>query len=96
VARVEVSAAAIEDLERLIRTHSLPVDTRARVRRSIAALGDFPRLGAALGGRWSGFRFALGPWRWMLIVYVYLDAEDRVVVVTIQDGRSSRAATAER
>jgi hypothetical protein len=32
VARVELSAAAVEDLEALILTHSLPDDTRARVR----------------------------------------------------------------
>jgi hypothetical protein len=30
----------------------------------------------------------------MVIVYAHLEEEDRVVVVTIQDGRSSRAATA--
>jgi hypothetical protein len=31
----------------------------------------------------------LGPWRWMIVVCVHLDDEDRVVIVTIQDGRSS-------
>jgi hypothetical protein len=41
-------------------------------------------------------RFVLGPWRWLLLVYVFVETEDRVVVVTVQDGRSSRAATAER
>ena len=56
------------------------------------ALGRFPRLGPELGGRWSGFRFVLGPWRWMLVVYVYFEEEDRVVIVTVQDARSSRAA----
>jgi hypothetical protein len=39
------------------------------------------------------YRFVLGPWRWMLIVYVFDEAQDRVAIVTIQDGRSSRAAT---
>jgi hypothetical protein len=29
----------------------------------------------------------------MLLVYVFIEAEDRVVVVTIQDARSSTAAT---
>jgi hypothetical protein len=38
----------------------------------------------------------LGPWRWMLLVYVALEAEDRVVVVTIQDARSSTAVTGSR
>jgi hypothetical protein len=56
-------------------------------------LERFPLLGAALKGRWTGFRFVLGPWRWMVLVYVYLDADDRVVIVTIQDGRSSRFAS---
>jgi hypothetical protein len=32
----------------------------------------------------------------MLIVYVFIEDDERVVVVTIQDARSSRAATAER
>jgi plasmid stabilization system protein ParE len=96
VARVELSAAAVEDLERLIYTHSLPADTKERVRRRLRPLERFPLLGAALGGRWSGFRFVLGPWRWMVIVYVHLEAEDRVVVVTIQDGRASRAPTSSR
>ena len=96
MARVELAAAAAEDLDRLIVTHSLPPDTKPRVRRSIASLAQFPRLGAALGGRWEGFRFVLGPWRWMVIVYVYVEEEDRVVVVTIQDGRSGASPTASR
>lgn len=87
---------AVEDLERLIFTHSLPADTKARVRRSIESLEQFPLLGAALGGRWEGFRFVLGPWRWMVIVYVFLEEEDRVVVVTIQDGRSATSPAASR
>jgi len=48
-----LAAAAVEDLEALVRSHSLPADTHARVARSL----------------------------------------DRVVVVTIQDGRSWSAAT---
>jgi plasmid stabilization system protein ParE len=94
VARVELAAAAAEDLDRLISTHSLPEDTKQRVRRSIRPLEQFPFLGASLGGRWSDFRFVLGPWRWMVVVYAYLEDEDRVVIVTIQDGRSSSAAGA--
>ncbi|MBI2773874.1 MAG: hypothetical protein HYX56_05225, partial [Chloroflexi bacterium] len=42
------------------------------------------------------FRFLLGPWRWLLIVYAFFEDEDRVVVVTIQDARQSNVATAER
>lgn len=94
MARVELAAAAVEDLRALIRTHSLPADTAARVVRSLRPLETFPLLGPELTGRWDGFRFLLGPWRWMLLVYVVLDAGNRVVVVTIQDARSSTAVTA--
>ena len=93
---VELAATAVEDLDTLILTHSLPAATRARVARSLRSLEGFPRLGPELTGRWTGLRFILGPWRWMLLVYTYLEAEDRVVVVTIQDARSSAAATAKR
>ena len=91
---VELAAAAIEDLDTLVRTHSLPTDTRTRVARSLRPLERFPRMGPELGGRWEGFRFLLGPWRWMLLIYVFVEPEDRVVVATIQDGLSSSAATA--
>ena len=37
----------------------------------------------------------LGPGRWMVLVFA-LESEDRVVVVTIQDARSSTAVTASR
>jgi hypothetical protein len=93
VASVELARAAVDDLDALIRTHSLPPDTRHRVARSLRPLERFPLMGPALGGRWEGFRFLLGPWRWLLLVYVYLEAEDRVVVVTIQDARSAASAT---
>jgi hypothetical protein len=85
VARVELSAAAVRDLEELIVTHSLPQETRERVKRSL--LERFPLLGRELTGRWTGLRVLLGPWRWLLLVYVLVAAEDRVVVVTIQDVR---------
>jgi len=93
VAQVELAHAAVEDLDRLVRTHSLPGDTRQRVRTSLEPLGRFPRLGQELTGRWAGFRFILGPWRWMLLVYVFDENRDRVVIVTIQDARTSSAAT---
>jgi ParE toxin of type II toxin-antitoxin system, parDE len=96
MARVELTASAVEDLRALIRTHSLPDDTVARVVRSLRLLERFPLLGPRLTGRWDGFRFVLGPWRWMVLVYLVLEREDRVVVVTIQDARSSPAVTASR
>ena len=66
------------------------------MKRSLRPLQRFPLLGAELGGHWAGMRFVLGPWRWMILVYVYLESDDRVVVVTIQDGRTSYASTAPR
>jgi plasmid stabilization system protein ParE len=96
VARVELAIAAVEDLDSLIRTHSLPADTRERVARSLRSLAQFPKIGPPLAGRWEGFRFILGPWRWLILVYMYIETEDRVAVVTIQDARSSIAATASR
>src|SRR5436309_1861521 len=94
--QVELAATALEDLDRLIHTHSLPPDTRLRVARSLRTLERFPLMGPELTGRWHGLRFLLGPWRWMLLVYAYMPPEDRVVVVTVQDGRSSTAPTAAR
>lgn len=91
MARVELSEVAVDDLARLVSTHSLPPDTTERVKRSLRPLERFPLLGAELSGRWAGFRFLLGPWRWLILVYAYLEAEERVVVVTIQDGRSGRS-----
>jgi hypothetical protein len=96
LARVELSAAALEDLANLISSHSLPPDTKERVQRSLRHLERFPMMGGELRGRWAGLRFLLGPWRWMILVYAFFEDEDRVVVLTIQDGRSARAPTAER
>jgi hypothetical protein len=96
MARVELAAAAVEDLRTLIRTHSLRADTASRVARSLRPLERVPLLGPELAGSWEGLRFVLGPWRWMLLVYVMLEPGDRVVVVTIQDARSSTAATGSR
>ena len=95
MAVVELSRAAVQDLERLIAVLSLPSNTRDRVRHSLTPLEEFPRLGPELTGRWSDMRFLLGPWRWMLLVYEYDEGADRVVVLTIQNARSSSAATSE-
>ena len=37
--------------------------------------------------------FVIGPWRRLILVYVFIEEEDRVVVVTVQDARSSTAVT---
>jgi hypothetical protein len=91
--RVLVAPTAVGNLERLVVTHSLPAGTLGRVTRSIEPLTRFPLLGRALEGQWSDFRFVLGPWRWMLMIYAYDEAVDVVTIVTIQDGRTFVAPT---
>ena len=93
MAQIELARAAAEDLDRLILTHSLPPDTRQRVRTSLEPLRQFPRLGPELAVRWEGFRFLLGPWRWMLLAYIFDEARDRATIVTIQDARTSSTTT---
>lgn len=92
MATVVVTPTAVADLDTLIRTLSLPPRTRARIGASLEPLIKFPLLGAPFEGRWASFRFLLGPWRWMLMVYVFDEAADRVAVVTIQDARSAVSA----
>ena len=97
MATVIVSPAAAAALARLLVTHSLPADTTERFKRSISALGEFPRLGRALaGGGYDGLRFVLGPWRWMVAVYDHDAAADAVYVLAVEDARSSSAATGHR
>ena len=91
---VRLSATAVEDLDRVIVTHSLPSDTKDRVKRSLRVLEQFPNIGRQLDGRWHPMRFILGPWRWMLIIYLFEESSNLVFVLTIQDARSSAAATA--
>jgi plasmid stabilization system protein ParE len=93
MARVLIAPAARDDLRRLIRTHSLPPDTADRVRRSLSRLSTFPLLGREIDeGRWSSYRFVLGPWRWLIILYKYERDSDTVMVASFEDGRSSTAA----
>jgi hypothetical protein len=96
MATVVLAESAVADLDGLIATHRLPDTTRERVRTSLKALATFPLLGPALSGAWHGFRFVLGPWPWMLLVYVFNEDAGQVSVVTIQDARSARAATSGR
>jgi plasmid stabilization system protein ParE len=93
VARVVVTETARADLRAMIVTHSLPASTRSRVRASLGALAEFPEIGPALQGRWHGLRFVLGPWPWILPVYVWDPEADLVAVVTIQDARTGSAVT---
>lgn len=96
MATVVVTESARVDLDALVLTHSLPASTRDRIRAALAPLAEFPLLGPELTGRWTGLRFILGPWRWMLLVYEYDEASDQVSIITIQDSRSAWATTAER
>ena len=69
----------------MIVTHSLPPDTRARVQRSLRILEQFPSVGRQMEGRWDSIRFILGPWRWLVLVYVHDQQQDLAIVLTIQD-----------
>ena len=92
MAKLQWSPAARASLDRMIQTHSLPADTRARVEHSLRHLEMFPMMGREIAGRGENTRFLLGPWRWMIVVYAYFEDEDRVAVVAVEDGRSSTAA----
>ena len=96
MARVQLTVGAVEDLTRLIETHNLPADTRRRVPRSLQPLQRFPRLGAEIGERRPGCRYLVGPWPWLVVVYRYVEQDDRVDVLSIEDWRSARASTGDR
>jgi plasmid stabilization system protein ParE len=95
MATIVVTPTAQRNLQDLIKTLSLPPSTTERFKSSLEPLGRFPRFGAPLEGRWAQFRFVLGPWRWMLIVYEYDEPLDRVAIVTIRDARSARSPRGE-
>jgi mRNA-degrading endonuclease RelE of RelBE toxin-antitoxin system len=95
VAKVVVSPQARDDLSELIRELKLPPDTRQRVKKRLRSLERFPER-QKLSGKWEGFRFVLGPWGWMLIVFTFDKKADEVVIATIQDARASTSATADR
>jgi plasmid stabilization system protein ParE len=90
VPRVELSDVAVAELDALIALHHLPDDTRQRVACSLRALEQFPNAGRGLTGPLSGLRMLVGPWRWLLLVYIVLPDDDRVIVVSAQDARRSR------
>ncbi len=96
MARVVVAPTANADLDELMGALGLPRNTRSRVKARLGPLAHFPRRGPELEGRWEGFRFILGPWSWMLIVYAFDEEADQVSVVTIQDARSAHSATSNR
>lgn len=98
MAELEWSEQALLSLERLRLSHSLPADCRARIEHSAAPLAQFPRLGPQLQSRPQGdLRFLIGPWAWLVLVYLYIADDDRVVIVSVEDGREVAATiTSER
>ena len=96
MAQVIVTPRAVEDLKDLIESLGLPASTLQRVQRSLRVLERFPLAGRALHGPWEGMRFLIGPWPWMINVYVHDSGGDAVSVVAVHDGRSSTAASHER
>lgn len=88
--RVVLTPRAVIDLERLSEALRLPPDVGARVQRSLRLLERFPQAGRQLTDRWSETRFLIGPWPWMILIYLH---DDVVFVVAVHDARSSSAAT---
>ena len=89
MARVVVTPRAVADLHGLIEGLGLPANVLVRVQRSLRMLERFPLAGRALTGRWQGTRFVIGPWPWMILVYVHDSDDDAVYVVAVHDGRSA-------
>ena len=93
---IEVTRLARDELRNLIETRQLPTDTPERVSRSLLTLDEFPRAGKQLSGVWRDCRALIGPWAWLIVVYMYIQAEDRVVIIAFHDARTSDAAIAGR
>lgn len=85
---IEVTRRARDELRALIAALRLPGDTRGRISRSLRTLEQFPRSGKPLSGVWRDCRAIVGPWGWLLIVYMYVEGDDRVVVIGFRDARS--------
>jgi hypothetical protein len=92
VSTIELTRQARDELHALIETRHLPTDTRERVSRSLLTLEEFPRAGRQLSGVWRDCRALIGPWGWLIVVYMFIEAEDRVVVIAFHDARISDAA----
>ena len=88
MARVVITPQALQDLRQLVADLGLGDPALLRVQKSLRMLERFPLAGRALTGVWEGTRFLIGPWPWMIIVYVHDAADDAVSVVSVHDGRS--------
>ena len=91
-----MTETAARSLAELIDSHSLPVDTHDRVQRTLEPLKRFPLFGAALDAASPQLRFIISPWRWLVILYAYREADDTVAILAFEDGRSARSATTKR
>jgi plasmid stabilization system protein ParE len=96
--RLEWSERALADLDRLVVTHHLPAHTRERIESSARPLRRFPRFGPEIRTLPDGaeLRFLIGPWPWLVIVYLYLASDDRAAAVAIEDGRAAGSTIAGR
>ena len=88
LAKVLVTPRAQRDVSEAIANLGLPSDTWARIARSLRVLETFPLAGSALEGRWAPARFVLGPWPWLILLYVYDEPSDRADVIAAHDARS--------
>lgn len=93
MARVVVTPRARRDVDDAIAGLGLPADTWPRIGASLRILEAFPLAGRVLEGRWREARFVLGPWPWMILVYLHQPEEEVVYLVAVHDARSSTAAT---
>jgi hypothetical protein len=91
---VLVTPRAQRDINEAIANLGLPSDTWARVARSLRVLETFPLAGPALAGRWAPARFVLGPWPWMILLYLYDEPAEAVYIVAAHDARSATAPRA--
>lgn len=96
MARVLLTPRAVADLQDLVDGLGLGDLALKRVQKSLSILERFPLAGRALTGPWAGTRFLIGPWPWMILVYVHDKADDAVFVVSVHDGRGGTSPAAHR
>jgi hypothetical protein len=89
LAVIVVTPRAQRDVNEAVVNLSLPNDTWVRIARSLRVLETFPLAGSALEGRWAPARFVLGPWPWLILLYIYDQPSDRVQVIAAHDARSA-------